>query len=84
MLSGRFAQVMEALAILLILLGIFCLCQPWSFALYQNGFRFLVAGWLGLVIWSHRRAIRPAIEEGNPQITIEGHPPAEVTLGKRG
>jgi len=83
MLSGRFAQVMETLAILAIILGIFALCQPWSFPLYQNGFKFLVAGWLGLTIWSHRRPIRTAQGEGNPQVTIDGHPPAEVTLGQR-
>jgi uncharacterized membrane protein YphA (DoxX/SURF4 family) len=84
MLQGRFAQVMEALAIFCILFGIFSLCQPWSFSLYRNGFHFLVAGWVGLIIWSHRKPIRPVIEESNPQITIDGHPPAEVTLGKRG
>lgn len=83
MLSGRFAQVMEALSILAIIFGIFALCQPWSFRLYQNGFQFLVAGWLGLLIWSHRRPLRSAQEEGNPQVTVDGHPPAEVTLGKR-
>jgi len=83
MLSGRFGQVMEALAILLILLGIVFLCQPFSQDLYRIGFKMLVAGWLGLTIWSHRRAVRPKIAEGNPQVTIDGHPPIEVVLGDR-
>ena len=80
MLSGRFAQVMETLAVVCILLGIVMLCQGASFALYQHGFKFLVAGWLGLTIWSHRRPVRSKVEEGNPQVTIGGHPPLEVTI----
>jgi hypothetical protein len=80
MLSGRFAQIMEALSIGLIIFGIFALCQSLSFPLYSNGFRFLVAGWLGLTIWSHRRPVRPKIAAGNPQITIDGHPPIDVTV----
>jgi len=80
MLSGRFAQTMEALAVGLIIFGIFALCQGGSFPLYSNGFGFLVVGWLGLTIWSHRRAVRPKVAEGNPQTTIDGHPPIEVTV----
>lgn len=83
MLSGRFAQTMEALSIAFILFSIVALCQPWSFALYQNGFKFLVAGWLGLTIWSHRRPVRPDVPDGNPQVTINGHPPIEVTITER-
>jgi hypothetical protein len=80
MLSGRFAQFMEALSIGLIIFGIFALCQSGSFSLYSNGFKFLVAGWLGMNIWSHRRPVRPRVAEGNPQVTIDGHPPIEVTV----
>ncbi|HZO86927.1 MAG TPA: hypothetical protein VFB38_01210 [Chthonomonadaceae bacterium] len=83
MFSGRFGQAMEALSIALILLGIVALCQSFSFPLYQNGFKILIAGWLGLTLWSHRRPVRPKIEQGNPQVTIDGHPPIEVTLGDR-
>ena len=79
MLSGRFAQAMEMLAISLIVLGIVALCQSAWFGLYSQGFKILVAGWLGMNIWSHRRAVRPKVEQGNPQITIDGHAPLEVT-----
>ena len=80
MLHGRFAQVMETISILLIVLGIVSLCQPWSFFLYSNGFRFLVLGWLGLTIWIHRHPVRPKEAEGNPQVTIDRRPPIEATI----
>lgn len=83
MLSGRFAQLMEALSILLILLGIVWLCQSASLSLYHHGFKLLVAGWLGLTLWSHRRPVQSGTVQGNPQVTIDGHPPVEVTLGSR-
>ncbi|HLK61473.1 MAG TPA: hypothetical protein VKU00_33295 [Chthonomonadaceae bacterium] len=83
MLSGRFAQIMETLSITLIVLGIISLCQPFSLNVYQWGFTLLVIGWLGLNIWIHRRPVRPKIAEGNPQITVDGHPPIEVVLGDR-
>ncbi len=83
MLSGRFAQVMEALSIALILLGIVALCQSASFGLYQHGFQILIAGWIGLTIWSHRRPIQPTAAQGNPQVTIDGHPPIEVTINDK-
>ncbi len=74
---------METLSIVLIVLGIFALCQSLSFALYSHGLSILIAGWLGLTVWSHRRPVRPKIAEGNPQITINGHPPLEVTVSPR-
>ena len=80
MLSGRFAQVMEAVSILLIVLGIIFLCQGAYFALYQNGFTLLVLGWIGLNVWIHRNAVRPKSAEGNPQTTINGRAPIEVTV----
>ena len=83
MLSGRFAQIMEMLSITAIVLGIISLCQPVFFSLYQHGFTLLVFGWIGLNIWIHRRPVRPKVAEGNPQITIDGHPPIEVVLGDR-
>ena len=79
MMSGRFAQFMELLSMALIVLGIVSLCQPWWFGAYSNGFRWLVWGWLGMNIWSHRKPVRPAVAEGNPQVTIDGHPPIEVS-----
>lgn len=83
MLSGRFAQAMEALSVGLIVFGIYALCQGQSFALYTQGFKILIAGWLGLTIWSHRRPVRPKSAEGNPQITIDGHPPIAVSMPSR-
>jgi len=58
MLSGRFAQWMEALALAMIVMGIVALCQPWSFALFQHGFKALFAGVLLFVLFSHRRPVR--------------------------
>ena len=80
MLEGRFAQIMEALSILLIVLGIVCLCQGVFFPLYQNGFTLLVFGWLGLNIWIHRKPVLPKSAQGNPQVTIDGRPPLDVTV----
>jgi hypothetical protein len=58
MLQGKFAQLAEFLSIVLILVGIVMLCQPFSFFLFQNGFTFLLVGWLGLNIFSHRKPVR--------------------------
>ena len=74
---------METISVVLILVGIVALCQtvsPWWFL---NGFKILIAGWIGLTIWSHRQPVRPKIEESNPQVTINGHPPLEVTIARR-
>jgi hypothetical protein len=57
-LEGKFAQAMEFASIVLILLGIVALCQPFSFWLFQNGFTLLVVGWLGLNVFSHRKPVR--------------------------
>lgn len=75
---------MEYLSLGLILLGIYALCQSNSLSLYSHGLEFLLAGWIGYTVWSHRRPVRPKLAEGNPQWTIEGHPPIEVTLVRRG
>ena len=74
---------METLAVGLIVAGIAALCQSAWLGVYSQGFKILVAGWLGLTIWSHRRAVRPKVEEGNPQTTINGHAPLEVTFTPR-
>jgi len=60
MLHGRFAQVAEFVSILLLLFGIVALCQPFAFALFQKGFGILLAGWIGLTIFSHRKPIYPS------------------------
>jgi len=80
MLAGRFAQFMEFLSLLLIVFGIFALCQWFSLALYSHGLAILFLGWVGYSIWSHRKPVRPYFAEGNPQKTINGRPPLEVTI----
>ncbi len=57
MLRGRFAQGAEFLSIALILIGIASLCQPFSLALFRIGFGVLLAGWVGLTVFSHRRPV---------------------------
>lgn len=57
MLSGRFAQTAEFLSIVLILVGIVALCQPWLFPLFRIGFSILLIGWIGLTVFSHRKPV---------------------------
>lgn len=58
MLSGRFAQIAEFASIVLILLGIVSLCQPFSQPLFRFGFTLLLIGWIGLTVFSHRKPVR--------------------------
>ncbi|HVK06269.1 MAG TPA: hypothetical protein VM490_22560 [Armatimonadaceae bacterium] len=58
MLRGRFAQMAEFVSIVLILVGIVSLCQPFSQALFRYGFTVLLLGWIGLTIFSHRHPVR--------------------------
>ena len=58
LLRGRFAQIAEFVSIVLILLGILALCQPFSFAVFRGGFGILLVGWIGLTIFSHRKPVR--------------------------
>ncbi len=58
MLHGRFAQAAEFASIVLILLGIVALCQPFSQGLFRIGFTVLLVGWIGLNIFSHRKPVR--------------------------
>ena len=58
LLRGRFAQIAEFVSILLILLGILALCQPFAFGLFRVGFGILLTGWIGLTLFSHRKPIR--------------------------
>jgi uncharacterized membrane protein YecN with MAPEG domain len=58
MLQGKFAQTAEFISIVLILLGIVALCQPFSFWVFQNGFALLLLGWIGLTVFSHRKPVQ--------------------------
>ena len=53
--QGRFAQIAEFVSIVLLVVGIVALCQPFSFGLFRIGFGILLTGWIGLTIFSHRR-----------------------------
>ena len=57
MLSGTFAQVAEWLCLMLLLIGIVCLCQPFVLPLFSNGFTLLLVGWVGLNVFSHRKPV---------------------------
>ena len=58
MLKGRFAQGAEFASIMLILVGIVALCQPWSQGVFKSGFGILLTGWVGLTVFSHRTPVR--------------------------
>jgi hypothetical protein len=52
-MSRTTQRTLEILAIALILLGIFSLCQPWTFALYRYGFTILLIGTISFTVVSH-------------------------------
>ena len=52
-MSRTTKRTLEVLAIALILLGIFSLCQPWAFVLYRCGFAILLTGTVAFTIISH-------------------------------
>lgn len=57
LLRGRFAQWAEFLSIVLILVGIVSLCQPFSALVFRFGFGVLLTGWVGLTVFSHRKPV---------------------------
>jgi hypothetical protein len=57
MLKGRFAQIAEFISIVLMLVGVFALCQPWSIKIYSQGLHFLFWGWVGVNVFSHRKPV---------------------------
>lgn len=46
MLSQRTKEITQRIGIVLALFGLFCLCQPFSFSLYNHGFQILGVGTL--------------------------------------
>ncbi|MGQ9623280.1 MAG: hypothetical protein ACUVTO_07605 [Candidatus Caldatribacteriaceae bacterium] len=50
---ARLKKVMEPLSIVLIVFGIFSLCQPFTFFLYHYGFAFLGIGTGLYILFSH-------------------------------
>ena len=70
---GRFAQGMELLSIILILVGIIALCQPFSLAVFRIGFGILLTGWIGLTLFSHRTPVREIPEETRPSVPVQPH-----------
>jgi hypothetical protein len=57
MLNGRFAKIAEFTSIVLMLVGVFALCQPWSIKIYSQGLCFLFWGWVGVNVFSHRKSV---------------------------
>ncbi|MEA3334993.1 MAG: hypothetical protein U9R25_03730 [Chloroflexota bacterium] len=51
--SARTFKWIERIAIAGILLGIFCIFQPWIFGLFGRGFVLLLASLLFYILWSH-------------------------------
>jgi hypothetical protein len=52
-MSRTTQRTLEIVAIALILLGIFSLCQPWAFVLYRYGFTILLIGTISFTVVSH-------------------------------
>jgi len=50
---ARLKRVMEPISIVLIIFGIFSLCQPFTFFLYHYGFAFLGVGTGLYILFSH-------------------------------
>lgn len=50
---ARVKKLMEPLSIVLIIFGIFSLCQPFTFFLYHYGFAFLGVGTGLYILFSH-------------------------------
>lgn len=57
LLRGRLAQWGAFLSIVLILVGIVSLCQPFFAFVFRIGFGILLAGWVGLTVFSHRTPV---------------------------
>jgi len=51
--NRRAAGIVTNCAVGVILAGVFCLGQPWSFTLYNHGFQVMLAGTLVYIITSH-------------------------------
>jgi hypothetical protein len=49
----RIAHVVTNASVVVILAGVFCLGQPWWFALYRHGFLVLLAGTIVYIVASH-------------------------------
>jgi len=58
---ARFKKIVEPLSIVLIVFGIFSLCQPFTYFLYHYGFAFLGIGTGLYIFFSHI----PPLEELN-------------------
>jgi hypothetical protein len=49
---------MEFTGIACLLLGVVALCQPFSMAIYTQGFKPLLLGWVLLTVFSHRKPVQ--------------------------
>ncbi|MCX7731376.1 MAG: hypothetical protein N2205_09225 [Candidatus Caldatribacterium sp.] len=60
---ARAKKFMEPLSIILIVFGIFSLCQPFTFFLYHYGFAFLGVGTGLYILFSHVPSLNDLAEE---------------------
>lgn len=60
---ARLKKIMEPLSVVMIIFGIFSLCQPFTFFLYHYGFAFLGIGAGLYTLFSHIPPIEEEPEE---------------------
>lgn len=60
---ARMKRIMEPLSIVLIVFGIFSLCQPFTFFLYHYGFAFLGVGTGLYILFSHIPSLEDLLGE---------------------
>ncbi|MBC7216916.1 MAG: hypothetical protein H5U36_01805 [Candidatus Caldatribacterium sp.] len=60
---ARMKRFMEPLSIVLIIFGIFSLCQPFTFFLYHYGFAFLSVGTGLYILFSHIPSLEDLLGE---------------------
>lgn len=60
---ARMKRFMEPLSIVLIIFGIFSLCQPFTFFLYHYGFAFLGVGTGLYILFSHIPSLEDLLGE---------------------
>ena len=51
--TAEIARIVTTVAVGVIAVGVFSLCQPWSMTLYRNGFQILLVGTLTYIVTSH-------------------------------
>jgi hypothetical protein len=56
MMFSRFSsKILAPLFMVIMMAGIFLICQPWSMFLHRHGFIISLAGFIGFLVFSHFR-----------------------------